>query len=184
MRLFLKYLLLVQHIYTERSCIIPLFWQCGKGTDFSYGPWADRQREHLFKFFFPNDYQNMKVTKPLKPGEKRQVQSFDIRLSTLNEATIDILFSKNKVRCIFLFGILLCLSVIIMNDLHFMFSQIVNNIFSLTSGNQCSSHKYWARFLSRSDHSMDSATRWLHHKSQWAASSFRGVYQLTISKLS
>lgn len=39
----------------------------------------------------------MKVTKPLEPGEKRQVQSFDIRLSTLNEATIDILFSKNKV---------------------------------------------------------------------------------------
>lgn len=73
------------------------FLQCGKGTDFSYGPWADRQRENLFKFFFPNDCQSMKVTKPLKPGEKRQVQSFDIRLSTLNEATIDILFSKNKV---------------------------------------------------------------------------------------
>ncbi|XP_052121267.1 transmembrane protein KIAA1109 isoform X3 [Frankliniella occidentalis] len=70
--------------------------KCGKGTDFSYGPWADRQRENLFKFFFPNDYQSMKVTEPLKPGEKRQVQSFDIRLSTLNEATIDILFSKNK----------------------------------------------------------------------------------------
>ncbi|XP_034234984.1 transmembrane protein KIAA1109 isoform X3 [Thrips palmi] len=70
--------------------------KCGKGTDFSYGPWADRQRENLFKFFFPNDCQSMKVTKPLEPGEKRQVQSFDIRLSTLNEATIDILFSKNK----------------------------------------------------------------------------------------
>lgn len=27
--------------------------KCGKGTDFSYGPWADRQREHLYKFFFP-----------------------------------------------------------------------------------------------------------------------------------
>ena len=22
---------------------------CGKGTDFSYGPWADRQRESLYK---------------------------------------------------------------------------------------------------------------------------------------
>ncbi|GLG98167.1 Uncharacterized protein GBIM_04767, partial [Gryllus bimaculatus] len=70
--------------------------KCGKGTDFSYGPWADRQREHLFKFFFPNNYQPLQVTKPLQPGEKRQAQSFDIRLSTLNEATIDILFSKNK----------------------------------------------------------------------------------------
>ncbi|XP_049857041.1 transmembrane protein KIAA1109 homolog isoform X4 [Schistocerca gregaria] len=70
--------------------------KCGKGTDFSYGPWADRQREHLFKFFFPADYQPLQVTKPPQPGEKRRAQSFDIRLSTLNEATVDILFSKNK----------------------------------------------------------------------------------------
>lgn len=79
---------------------MPPIWgidvKCGKGTDFSYGPWADRQREHLFKFFFPNDYQPMKITKSPIPGDKRQVQSFDIRLSTLNEATIDILFSKNR----------------------------------------------------------------------------------------
>ncbi|GBP70037.1 Uncharacterized protein KIAA1109 [Eumeta japonica] len=70
--------------------------KCGKGTDFSYGPWADRQREHLFKFFFPNDYKNLEVTPQPKPGDRRQMQSFDIRLSTLNEATIDILFTKNK----------------------------------------------------------------------------------------
>ncbi|XP_063234537.1 bridge-like lipid transfer protein family member 1 isoform X2 [Bacillus rossius redtenbacheri] len=70
--------------------------KCGKGTDFSYGPWADRQREHLFKFFLPNDYQPLQVTKVSQPGEKRRAQSFDIRLSTLNEATVDLLFSKNK----------------------------------------------------------------------------------------
>ncbi|XP_014242068.1 uncharacterized protein KIAA1109 isoform X2 [Cimex lectularius] len=70
--------------------------KCGKGTDFSYGPWADKQREHLFTFFFPQDYQPLKITKPPIPGEKRQMQSFDIRLSTLYDATIDILFSKNK----------------------------------------------------------------------------------------
>nr|XP_018906485.1 PREDICTED: uncharacterized protein KIAA1109 isoform X3 [Bemisia tabaci] len=70
--------------------------KCGKGTDFSYGPWADRQREHLFKFFFPPDYQPLKVTPAPRPGEKRLVQSFDVRLSTLYEATIDILFTKNK----------------------------------------------------------------------------------------
>ncbi|XP_043271443.1 transmembrane protein KIAA1109 isoform X4 [Venturia canescens] len=79
---------------------MPPIWgidvKCGKGTDFSYGPWADRQRENLFKFFFPNDYQPLKITKSPKPGDKRQVQSFDIRLSTLNEATVDILFSKNR----------------------------------------------------------------------------------------
>jgi hypothetical protein len=31
--------------------------KCGKATNFSYGPWADRQRELIYKFFFPPDYQ-------------------------------------------------------------------------------------------------------------------------------
>lgn len=70
--------------------------KCGKGTDFSYGPWADRQREQLYKFFFPQDYQPVVPTKKAEVGEKRLFHSFDIRLSTLAEATIDILFSKEK----------------------------------------------------------------------------------------
>nr|XP_022901618.1 uncharacterized protein KIAA1109 isoform X2 [Onthophagus taurus] len=70
--------------------------KCGKGTDFSYGPWADRQREHLFKFFYPQDYLPMEVTKMAVAGEKRQMHSFDIRLSMQSKATVDILFSKNK----------------------------------------------------------------------------------------
>lgn len=70
--------------------------KCGKGTNFSYGPWADRQRDNLFKFFFPPDWQTMLVTQPPKPGERREYQSFDISISTLNEAIIDVLFSKNK----------------------------------------------------------------------------------------
>lgn len=70
--------------------------KCGKGTDFSYGPWADRQREQLYKLFYPQDYQPMKPTPAPLPGEQRQIQSFDIRLSTLNDATIDILFSKDQ----------------------------------------------------------------------------------------
>jgi hypothetical protein len=36
--------------------------KCGKGTDISYGPWADRQREFLYKFFFPQDYQPLQVS--------------------------------------------------------------------------------------------------------------------------
>lgn len=70
--------------------------KCGKGTDFSYGPWADRQRDNLFRFFFPPDWQTMLVTQQPKPGDNREYQSFELSLSTLNEATIDILFSKNK----------------------------------------------------------------------------------------
>lgn len=96
--------------------------KCGKGTDFSYGPWADRQRELIFKFFFPQvndniqndrkyfclkiiirflslfyqDFQPMLVTQKPRPGEKRQAKDFVLRLSTEYESTMDILFSKLK----------------------------------------------------------------------------------------
>ena len=42
----------------------------------------------MFRFFY------IKVTKPEIPGEERKARQFDIRLTILNEATIDILFSK------------------------------------------------------------------------------------------
>ncbi|XP_042203884.1 transmembrane protein KIAA1109 homolog isoform X4 [Homarus americanus] len=71
--------------------------KCAKGTNLSYGPWADRQREQLFRFFCPQDYQTVKMPNAPVPGELRKVQQFDLRLSILTEATIDILFSKEKV---------------------------------------------------------------------------------------
>lgn len=36
----------------------------------------------------------MEVARPPAPGEIRQAQQFDVRLSILQEATIDILFTK------------------------------------------------------------------------------------------
>lgn len=68
----------------------------GKGTDFSYGPWADRQRDYLYNFFYPPTYQVVPVSEKPKVGELRRFESLDIRLSTLFDAKIDILFSKNK----------------------------------------------------------------------------------------
>ncbi len=70
--------------------------RCGKSTDFSYGPWADRQRELIYKFFFPQDYQSMVPTEPARPGQKRQYKLFRVRLSTEHPSTVDILFSKQK----------------------------------------------------------------------------------------
>lgn len=40
----------------------------------------------------------MKPTSPPCAGELRQIQSFDIRLSTLTDATVDILFSRDQVQ--------------------------------------------------------------------------------------
>ncbi|KAM9329723.1 bridge-like lipid transfer protein family member 1 [Gastrophryne carolinensis] len=69
---------------------------CGKGTDFNYGPWVDRQRECLWKFFFPPDYQVLKVSDIAQPGKPRQIQAFELRMNIIANATIDLLFTKNK----------------------------------------------------------------------------------------
>nr|XP_020464363.1 uncharacterized protein KIAA1109 homolog isoform X3 [Monopterus albus] len=69
---------------------------CGKGTDFNYGPWADRQRDCLWKFFLPADYQAMKVTEDAQPGKPRQIQAFELRMNIIADATIDLLFTKNR----------------------------------------------------------------------------------------
>ena len=70
--------------------------KCGKGTSFCYGPWADRQREILYKFFYPTDYQDNKPTPIAKPGDKREAPLFRLRLSTQHNSTFDVLFSKQK----------------------------------------------------------------------------------------
>ncbi|XP_062852110.1 bridge-like lipid transfer protein family member 1 isoform X3 [Trichomycterus rosablanca] len=69
---------------------------CGKGTDFNYGPWADRQRDSLWKFFLPADYQPMKVSDVATPGKPRQIQAFELRMNIIADATIDLLFTKNR----------------------------------------------------------------------------------------
>ncbi|XP_042070082.1 transmembrane protein KIAA1109 homolog [Haplochromis burtoni] len=69
---------------------------CGKGTDFNYGPWADRQRDCLWKFFLPADYQAMKATEVAQPGKPRQIQAFELRMNIIADATIDLLFTKNR----------------------------------------------------------------------------------------
>ncbi|XP_006866349.1 PREDICTED: uncharacterized protein KIAA1109 homolog [Chrysochloris asiatica] len=69
---------------------------CGKGTDFNYGPWADRQRDCLWKFFFPPDYQVLNVSEIAQPGRLRQILAFELRMNIIADATIDLLFTKNR----------------------------------------------------------------------------------------
>uniref|UniRef100_A0A8C1UJT4 Si:ch211-233a24.2 n=1 Tax=Cyprinus carpio TaxID=7962 RepID=A0A8C1UJT4_CYPCA len=69
---------------------------CGKGTDFNYGPWADRQRDSLWKFFLPADCQPMKVSDVATPGKPRQILAFELRMNIIADATIDLLFTKNR----------------------------------------------------------------------------------------
>ncbi|XP_071088521.1 bridge-like lipid transfer protein family member 1 [Haliotis cracherodii] len=70
--------------------------KCGRNTDFNYGPWVDRQREHLWKFFYPPDYQPQVPSVESEPGEKRNYKTFEVKLIIISAATFDILFTKNS----------------------------------------------------------------------------------------
>ena len=54
--------------------------------------------EYLWKMFYPANYQNTEVDKLPEPGQLRQYKTFDFKLAMQNELTIDILFTKHKVR--------------------------------------------------------------------------------------
>lgn len=54
-------------------------------------------RDCLWKFFLPADYQDMKVTEMAQPGQPRQIQAFELRMNIIADATIDLLFTKNRV---------------------------------------------------------------------------------------
>ncbi|CAG5114830.1 unnamed protein product, partial [Candidula unifasciata] len=69
--------------------------KCGKNTDFNYGPWVDRQRELIYKFFYPPDYQPLVPSREAEPGEKRQFKSMEVKLTINAISAIDILFTKN-----------------------------------------------------------------------------------------
>lgn len=66
--------------------------KCEKSTDFNYGPWADRQRESLYNFFYPIDYLPSEIACKRKLGELRTFESFEFKLSTLRDSLIDLLF--------------------------------------------------------------------------------------------
>ncbi|XP_074602504.1 transmembrane protein KIAA1109 homolog tweek isoform X2 [Brevipalpus obovatus] len=70
--------------------------KCGKGTHFGYGPWADRNRDYLYNFFYPPDFKIVKPDPRPPAGHLRQFETFYIRLSTLADAAIDVLFINKE----------------------------------------------------------------------------------------
>ena len=54
-------------------------------------------RDALWKFFLPADYQAIKVTEESQPGKLRQILAFELRMNIIDNATIDLLFTKNRV---------------------------------------------------------------------------------------
>ena len=54
-------------------------------------------REYLYKWFYPPDYQPQEITNLPEPGTTRKFRNFDFKMSMQKDCTFDILFTKNKV---------------------------------------------------------------------------------------
>lgn len=68
----------------------------GKGTEINYSPWADRQRDLLWKLFYPSDYQSLVPTVEPEPNQPRIYKEFEFKLSFEEELNADILFNNDE----------------------------------------------------------------------------------------
>lgn len=74
----------------------------------------------------------MKVTEVAQPGKPRQIQAFELRMNIIADATIDLLFTKNRVT--------LALALVLMCFLlSLFFSLFLANLCDLSSSVCCSS---------------------------------------------
>nr|XP_039251251.1 transmembrane protein KIAA1109-like isoform X2 [Styela clava] len=69
--------------------------RCERRLTMNYGPWADRQVNQLWRFFYPLDYKTQQITPESKQGEIRMAPSFSLYINLLHESDIDLLFMKN-----------------------------------------------------------------------------------------
>ncbi|KAI6157760.1 hypothetical protein BKA82DRAFT_130576 [Pisolithus tinctorius] len=61
-----------------------------------YGPWADRQRVHLQRTFFPSNYHNLEVSQRLKPGDKRIWTAMKVFIELRGETSLTVPFREGS----------------------------------------------------------------------------------------
>uniref|UniRef100_A0AC35TQR5 FSA_C domain-containing protein n=1 Tax=Rhabditophanes sp. KR3021 TaxID=114890 RepID=A0AC35TQR5_9BILA len=67
----------------------------GSNTVISWGPWADKQKNLIYNFFFPSPYGIVTVTSMPKPGQRRTYINHNMKMSFFADANFDIWFLKN-----------------------------------------------------------------------------------------
>ncbi|CAH8479704.1 unnamed protein product [Schistosoma rodhaini] len=63
----------------------------------NYGPWADRQRDIIWRFFFPSSYQVAKPSEPVTVGQRRVANKFVFELKTSTNINLDLYFMRRDI---------------------------------------------------------------------------------------
>lgn len=83
-------------IENEKEPQWSLALNCNKHTVLNYGPWYDRQREILWKYFFPPVYEELEPHPEPTLNERRQTSKFDFALKFNDPNTeLNVLFGSN-----------------------------------------------------------------------------------------
>ena len=84
-------------IQNEKEPQWGLTLNCNKHTIINYGPWFDRQREALWKFFFPQTYEKLEPQPEPTLNERRQTSKFDFKLKLRDPNTeLNVLFASHS----------------------------------------------------------------------------------------
>ncbi|GAA50289.1 hypothetical protein CLF_104333 [Clonorchis sinensis] len=68
-----------------------------KSCQLHYGPWADRQRDLLWHFFFPPSYQPAKISDPPVTGRYRVPKKLVVEINFATNLELELLFSHQSV---------------------------------------------------------------------------------------
>lgn len=83
-------------IENEKEPQWSLSLNCNKHTVINYGPWYDRQREILWKYFFPPTYEELEPHPEPTLNERRQTSKFDFFIKFNDPNTeLNLLFGSN-----------------------------------------------------------------------------------------
>jgi len=84
-------------IQNEKEPQWSLTLNCNKHTIINYGPWFDRQREALWKFFFPQTYEKLEPQPEPTLNERRQTSKFDFKLNLKDpNSELNVLFASHS----------------------------------------------------------------------------------------
>lgn len=83
-------------IQNEKEPEWSLKLNCNKQTILNYGPWYDRQREALWKFFFPANYETLEPQPEPTLNERRQTSKFDFEIVLKDPNTeVNLIFTSS-----------------------------------------------------------------------------------------
>lgn len=83
-------------IENEKEPQWSLALNCNKHTVLNYGPWYDRQREALWKYFFPPTYEELEPHPEPTLNERRQTSKFDFFIKFNDPNTeLNLVFGSN-----------------------------------------------------------------------------------------